>query len=60
MSTNIGSQIRLHGVKLFDEAMSVAGGTAGRYGRAPAILVLVKGSEHLVLIVFSVTFLPSA
>ena len=59
VSTNVGSQILLHGVKLFDEAMSVAGGTAGRYGRAPAVPMVVNTAEPLYLYVFSLAFLPS-
>ena len=60
MSLNVGSQIRLHRVKVFDEAATMACGMAGRSGRAPAVPMVVKASEHLSGIVFSLAFLPTA
>ena len=53
VSTNVGSQIRLHRVKLFDEAKAVPPGTGGQYGWAPVVSMHVNTLEHLILIVFS-------
>ena len=44
VSLNVGSQIRLRVVKLFDEAEAVPHGTGGWYGRALPIPTVVKPS----------------
>ena len=51
MSLNVGSQICLHGVKVFDKAALTPRGIAGWYGRAAAVPMLVKVSEPLVRLV---------
>jgi hypothetical protein len=42
VSTNVETMICLHGVKLFDEAVLMVHGTAGRYGQVPAVQMPVK------------------
>jgi hypothetical protein len=44
VSTNVKTMICLHGVKLFDEAVLMVHGMAGRYGQVPAVQMPVKTS----------------
>jgi hypothetical protein len=53
VSTNVGSLICLHRVKVLDEAASVAHGMDGSYGQGPIVPMVVKPPKHLILTAFS-------
>jgi hypothetical protein len=46
LSTNVGTLIRLHGVKVFDRVVPPAHSMAGRYGWVLSIPVVAKTSVH--------------
>jgi hypothetical protein len=49
LSLNVGSQISLQGVRVFDQAVWLTHGTVGQYGRAAAVSLVTKSPVAWVL-----------